>query len=158
MIRRNFSNGKSKNHIDPAKLGLWECCDGVWYTPGGRCPKCGRTANDPVRPVSDGVPAKLPKPKSEPDFVAALDFKFEEQKIVPRDDVRYIVVFSRGYTGLPLDYDNLVASLKALRDSVAEKILKMDTDAEAAGLQWEYRQAPGQSGTTIAIYRRKERE
>lgn len=147
-------NGK-KNRINPEKLGLWECCDGVWYTAAGRCSKCGKTAQDKASTAGKGTSAGVSKPKSESDIITALDFQFKEQAFVPRDDAKYIVVLCRGYSGLQLDEDNLVASFKSLRDAIAEKILKMDTDAEKAGLQWEYRQIRGIKGTTIAIYRRE---
>lgn len=145
--------GKNKR-IDPDALGLWECCDGIWYTPGGRCPKCGKTAKDRLPASGQNPSAGISQPKPESNSVAALDLKFEKQDFVPRDDAEYIIVLCRGYTGIPLDGDNLVASFKALRDAVSDQLLKTSSDAEKNGLQWEYRQFKGK-GTKIAIYRRK---
>ena len=149
-------NGRSKKkQIDPDALGLWECCEpGVFHTPHGRCGKCGKTAKDRLSAAGQNPSAGIPQPKPESDFVAALDLEPEKQDFVPRNDAEYIVVFYRGYTGIPLDGDNLVASFKALRDAVSDHLLKTASDAEKNGLQWEYRQFKGK-GTKIAIYRRE---
>lgn len=147
-------NGKRKNGIDPDALGLWECCDGIWYTASGRCPKCGKTAKDRLPASGQNPSAGISQPKPESNSVAALDLEPEKQDFVPRDDAEYIIVLCRGYTGIPLDGDNLVASFKALRDAVSDHLLKTSSDAEKNGLQWEYRQFKGKS-TKIAIYRRK---
>lgn len=147
-------NEKRKNQINPAALGIWECCDGVWYTAYGRCRKCGKSREEKLQAGGQNQPAGVQKSKSEPDPLAALDGKHEEQNFVPRDDAEFIIILCRGYSRLPLDMDNLVASFKFLRDAIAEKILKTASDAEKSGLQWEYRQFKGQ-GTTVAIYQRK---
>ena len=144
---------KRKNRVDPVKLGLWECCDGVWYTASGRCRKCGKSRDEKLQVVGQNQPAGVQKSKFEPDPLSALDGKPEGQDFVPRDDAEFIIVLCRGYSRLPLDMDNLVASSKFLRDAIAEKILKTASDAEKSGLQWEYRQFKGQ-GTTVAIYQR----
>lgn len=147
-------NGKRKNGIDPGALGLWECCDGIFYTRHGRCPKCGKTAAERIHADGTNLSAGIQKPKPEPDPFAALDFKPEKQDFVPRNDAEFIIVLCRGYSGIPLDGDNLVASFKALRDALAEYLLKTASDAEKSGLQWEYGQFKGK-GTKVAIYRRK---
>lgn len=136
------------------EAGLWQCCGGVWYTAAGRCRKCGKSRDERFGIVGQNKPAGIHKPEFKSDPLTALGGEFEAQEFVPRDDSKYIVVFSRGYSRIPLDMDNLVASFKALRDAVADKILKMESDAERFGLQWEYRQFKGQ-GTTVAIYQRK---
>lgn len=145
---------KRKNGIDPDALGLWECCGGIWYTAAGRCPTCGKTRAEKIRSGGTDSSAGIQKSKFEPDPLAALDGKPEGQDFVPRDDAEFIIVLCRGYSRLPLDMDNLVASFKFLRDAIAEKILRTASDAEKSGLQWEYRQFKGQ-GTTVAIYQRK---
>lgn len=147
-------NGKRKNGIDPDALGLWECCGGIWYTAAGRCPTCGKTRAERIHADGTNLSAGIQKPKSEPDPFAALDFKPEKQDFVPRNDAEFIIVLCRGYSGIPLDGDNLVASFKALRDALAEYLLKTASDAEKSGLQWEYGQFKGK-GTKVAIYRRK---
>ena len=146
-------NEKRKNTFDPEALGLWECCGGIWYTAAGRCPVCGKNRAEKFTAAGQNSPAGVPKPQPEPDFIAALDFKPEKQDFVPRDDAEFVVVLCRGYSGIPLDGDNLVASFKALRDAIAENLLGTATDAEKSGLQWEYRQFRGK-GTKIAIYQR----
>lgn len=139
-------NGKKSNRIDAGKLGLWECCGGVWYTAAGRCAKCGKTS-------ADNHATGLPTAKPESVKLEALDRGAQKQSFVPRPDAKFIVVFARGYSGIPLDEDNLVASFKALRDAVADQILNVASDAEREGLQWEYRQFKGK-GTSVAIYER----
>lgn len=146
-----------RGQIDPEALGLWECCEGVWYTAAGRCGVCGRTGPKYVRTCGEDLPAGVPEPEPEPAPRPALDFGDETSGIVPRDDAKFIIVLSRGYTGIPLDGDNLVASFKALRDAIAEHLLRTASDAERSGLQWEYRQFRGK-GTKAAIWRRKETE
>ena len=145
---------KRKNRVDPVALGLWECCDGVWYTASGRCRKCGKSREEKLQAAGRNQSAGIQKSKFEPDPLSALDGKPEGQDFVPRDDAEFIIILCRGYSRLPLDMDNLVASFKFLRDAIAEKILKTASDAEKSGLQWEYRQFKGQ-GTTVAIYQRR---
>ena len=76
---------------------------------------------------------------------------------MPRNDARFVIILSRGYSRVQLDFDNLVASFKALRDAITENLLKSKSDAEKDGFQWEYRQYKGQ-GTKIAIYEREKNE
>lgn len=112
---------KRKNRVDPVKLGLWECCDGVWYTASGRCRKCGKSREEKLQAAGRNQSAGIQKSKFEPDPLSALDGKPEGQDFVPRDDAEFIIVLCRGYSRLPLDMDNLVASFKFLRDAIAEK-------------------------------------
>ena len=148
---------KNKNKDAADEYGLWKCCDGAWYTAGGRCLKCGRTKQERDEAIGADIPAKLPAAKPESVAVTALDGKPEKQDFVPRNDARFVIILSRGYSRVQLDFDNLVASFKALRDAITENLLKSKSDAEKDGLQWEYRQYKGQ-GTKIAIYEREKNE
>lgn len=137
-------NGRGKKKpLDPAKLGLWECCEpGVFHTPYGRCPKCGKT-------VADRAGAAMRK-NTEPEHDEAgalVQLRKAPQGIFP-DSVRLRVTIVRGCGGVPLDHDNLVGGCKPLRDAVAA-LLGRD-DAERHGIEWEYRQEKG-AATRIEI-------
>ncbi|WP_277202291.1 hypothetical protein [Victivallis vadensis] len=133
--------GKNKR-IDPDALGLWECCDGIWYTPGGRCPKCGKTAADRAGSSASG------NSKPEPVETGALVQLCKAPQGIFPDSVRLRVTIVRGCGSIPLDHDNLVGGSKPLRDAIA-KLLGRD-DAERHGIEWEYRQEKG-AATRIEI-------
>jgi hypothetical protein len=63
-----------------------------------------------------------------------------------------IVTLTR--SGYPLDYDNYVYSLKAIRDALAEKITGNTCPGRADGnkeISWIYEQKYGKSGLNIKI-------
>lgn len=135
-------NGTRKNGIDPGALGLWECCDGIFYTQHGRCPKCGKTAAD----RADSAARRDPQP--EPAEAGALGKLCTAPKGIFPDSAKLRVTIIRGCGGIPLDHDNLVGGCKPLRDAVAA-LLGRD-DAERHGIEWEYRQEKG-AATRIEI-------
>lgn len=134
---------KKRTAVDPAALGLWECCEpGVYYTPHGRCPKCGKTAADRDRTAERGN--SKPQP---PEAGALVGLQSVAKGVFP-DTAKLRVVIVRGCGAIPLDTDNLVGGAKPLRDAIAE-LLGRD-DAERHGIEWVYRQEKG-AATRIEI-------
>ncbi len=123
-----------KTTINADNFGLWEGCDGAYYTPNGKCAVCGKGK-------SDHAAAGVRGAKPEPATADALRPALRAIKALPQIDGRLRVKFTRGYRGIPLDRDNLVGGFKPLRDEIA-RVLGRD-DAEHLGIEWEYRQQPG---------------
>ena len=140
-----------RRKFDPESAGLWQGCDGDYYTAAGKCRRCGkgRAEHHPA-----GLPPAVPERTAEP----ALDAQSRLQIAVPRIDGACRVVITRGYGSAgPLDYDNLVGGAKALRDQIAEKILHRKSDAENTGILWEYRQEPGH-GCKVEIFQTEKKK
>jgi len=134
---------KKRTSVDPDALGLWECCEpGVYFTPHGRCPKCGKTVSDRDRAAG----SKDSKP--EHDETGALVKILQTAKGLFPDTARIEVTIVRGSGPIPLDHDNLVGGCKPLRDAIAE-LLGRD-DAERHGIEWIYRQERG-AATRVEI-------
>ena len=129
-----MNNAKKKTTIDPNKLGLWEGCDGAWYTPSGRCAVCGKGARDHAAPGRGN-----PEPQSA--LADALRRPLRAVRQLSPIDGELRIRLTRGYRGIPLDHDNLVGGFKPLRDEIA-RVLGRD-DAEHRGITWEYAQARG---------------
>jgi len=130
---------------------MWEGCRGEFYTAGSVCRICGK-------PRADHRAAGLPA--AEPQRIAqeALDAPAEIQIALRPVDGPCKVVITRCHgTGGPLDYDNLVGGLKALRDQITEKILGRKSDAEKDGIEWIYRQEPGR-GCKVEIFQIQKQE
>lgn len=127
-------NDRAKHTINGEHLGLWQGCDGAFYTPHGHCAVCGKPRGD--HSVAGGGSAK-----PEPALADALRPALRACKSLPKIDGELRIVLTRGYRGTPLDRDNLVGGFKPLRDEIA-RILGRD-DAEHHGITWEYDQAPG---------------
>jgi len=125
----------AKTTINADKFGLWEGCDGAWYTPGGHCAVCGRGRDAHASAAGDA------RPKSERPAADALRRPLRAAAALPALAGELRVVFTRGYRGVPLDRDNLVGGFKPLRDEIA-RLLGRD-DAERRGITWEYEQSPG---------------
>ena len=123
-----------KKPLDPDEFGLWEGCDGAWYTRAGHCAVCGKGAGDHSA-------AGRRDPKSQPAVENALRRPLRALRELSPLAGEFRVVLTRGYRGIPLDHDNLVGGFKPLRDEIA-RILGRD-DAEHRGIEWEYRQEPG---------------
>ena len=139
------NEGRKRNGIDPDALGIWEGCGGVWYTAGSACRECGKTR-------ADHHPGGLPASKSERDPQSALDFRPSLQIPLPGIGRRCRIVITRGYGSAgPLDSDNLLGGLKALRDQITAQILRRESDAEKDGIVWEYRQVSGK-GVKVEIF------
>lgn len=134
-----------RRKIDPEAAGLWQGCDGDYYTAAGKCRRCGKGR---AEHHTAGLPPPVPERTVEP----TLDAYSRLQIDCPRIDGPCRIVITRGYgTAGPLDFDNLVGGAKALRDAIAEKILGRKSDAENTGIVWEYRQEPGR-GCKVEIY------
>ena len=124
-----------KTTISADKFGLWEGCDGAWYTPNGHCAVCGQPRD------GHGAAAGGARPKPERPAADALRSAVRATAALPALAGKLRVKFTRGYRGTPLDRDNLVGGFKPLRDEIA-RILGRD-DAEHLGIAWEYEQSPG---------------
>lgn len=130
-----MSSGRNKKKpLDPDALGLWEGCDGAFYTAFGRCAVCGKSRGDHIA-------ARRGDPKPQSAAPDALRGPLRAVASLPAIGGKLRVVFTRGYRGTPLDRDNLVGGFKPLRDEIA-RVLGRD-DAEHLGIEWEYRQQPG---------------
>ena len=139
------NEGKKKRGIDPDALGIWEGCGGVWYTRGSVCRECGKTR-------ADHRAGGLSPAKPERDLKSALDFRPSLQIPLPGIGRNCRIVITRGYGSAgPLDNDNLLGGLKALRDQITAQILGRDSDAEKDGIVWEYRQVRGK-GVKVEIF------
>lgn len=146
--RQKAVNGRNKKKpLDPGALGLWEGCDGAWYSHAGRCAVCGRGAGDHI--AAGGARSKSERPAAD-----ALRRPLRAVASLPAIAGRLRVVFTRGYRGTPLDHDNLVGGFKPLRDEIA-RVLGRD-DAEHLGIAWEYRQQPG-AVCKVEIYEETEK-
>lgn len=141
-------NGRNKKkQLDPDEFGLWEGCDGAWYTRFGRCAVCGKEK-------SDHTAARRGDTQPQPAAPDALRPALRACRALSPIAGRLRVVFTRGYRGTPLDHDNLVGGFKPLRDEIA-RVLGRD-DAEHLGIEWEYRQEPG-AVCKVEIYTKGER-
>ena len=123
-----------KTTINADNFGLWEGCDGAYYTPSGKCAVCGKGKSDHTAAGMRGA-----KPQST--AANALRPALRACKSLPAIAGKLRVKFTRGYRGTPLDRDNLVGGFKPLRDEIA-RVLGRD-DAEHRGITWEYEQSPG---------------
>jgi len=144
-------NKRTSRGIDPEQFGLWEGCRGEFFAAGCVCRFCGKARADHR---AAGLPA------AEPQRIAqeALDAPAEIQITVCPPDEPVRIVITRGYGSAgPLDYDNLVGGLKALRDQITEKILGRKSDAEKDGIEWIYRQEPGR-GCKVEIFQIQKQE
>lgn len=130
-----MTNAKAKHVINAENFGLWEGCDGAFYTPSGKCAVCGKGRD------GHGTVAGVRSAKPEPSAADALRPALRACKALPQIDGQLRVKFTRGFRGTPLDRDNLVGGFKPLRDEIA-RILGRD-DAERDGIAWEYEQSPG---------------
>ena len=137
-----MNNAKKKTAVDPNKLGLWEGCDGAWYTQSGRCAVCGKGAGD-----HHAAGRGNPEPQSALADALRRPLRAVKQLSPVAGSLR--VRLTRGYRGIPLDHDNLVGGFKPLRDEIA-RVLGRD-DAEHRGISWEYQQAPG-AVCTVEIF------
>ncbi len=150
---------QKRNRVNAENLGLWETCEaGVFATPHGICRICGdgRTAHEKrVLQAAADLSAGRENPVRQPNQGATLVTADCTQTVVPNSNAKYIVVLSRGYSGIPLDRDNLGSGFKALRDAIAKELLGSESDAERHGFQWEHRQFRGK-GTKVQIYKRIE--
>lgn len=145
------NEGRKRNGIDPDALGIWEGCGGVWYTAGGRCRECGKTR-------ADHHSGELPAAKPQRDPQSALDICPSLQIPLPGIGRNCRIVITRGYGSAgPLDNDNLLGGLKALRDQITAQILGRESDAEKDGIVWEYRQVRGK-GVKVEIFETPEAE
>lgn len=129
-----MNHERKKHAIDPDKFGLWQGCDGAYYTAAGHCAICGK-------PRGDHSAAGRGGSKPEPSAKDALRSPLRACASLPQIAGKLRVKFTRGYRGIPLDRDNLVGGFKPLRDEIA-RVLGRD-DAEHRGITWEYEQIPG---------------
>ena len=129
-----MSNG-AKHVINADNLGLWQGCDGAYYTKYGHCAVCGKPAESHL------ATAGAENTKSKRASTDALRAALRATKALPPIAGKLRVKFTRGYKSIPLDRDNLVGGLKPLRDEIA-RIYGRD-DAEQTGITWEYEQAKG---------------
>lgn len=144
-------NKRTSRGIDPEKYGMWEGCHGEFYTAGSVCRICGK-------PRADHRPAGLPAAEPQRTAEKTLDAFAEIQIPVCQIDAACRIIITRGHgTAGPLDYDNLVGGLKALRDQITEKVLHRKSDAEKDGIEWIYRQEPGH-GCKVEIFQKKKPE
>ena len=144
-------NKRTSRGIDPEQFGLWEGCRGEFFTAGSVCRICGKSRADHR---AAGFPHAQPQRAAE----KTLDTFAEIQIQVCKVDEPCRVVITRGYGSAgPLDYDNFVGGLKALRDQIAEKILGRKSDAEKDGIEWIYRQEPGK-GCKVEIFQKQKQE
>ena len=142
---------RTSRGIDPEKFGMWEGCRGEFFTAGCVCRICGKTRADHC---AAGCPAAQPQRTAE----KALDAFAEIQIPVCKADEPCRIVITRGHGSAgPLDYDNFVGGLKALRDQITEKVLHRKSDAEKDGIEWIYRQEPGH-GCKVEIFQKKKPE
>ena len=137
-----------KKPLDPDALGLWEGCDGAFYTAFGRCAVCGKDRAGHAALAGTG--GAKPQPAASDALRPALRACRALSPIA--GELR--VVLTRGYRGIPLDHDNLLGGFKPLRDEIA-RILGRD-DAEHRGIEWEYRQEPG-AVCKVEIYQKTEK-
>ena len=130
-----MSNGKAKHVINVDNLGLWQGCDGAYYTRYGHCAVCGKTAD------CHGAVAGSSHTVAERAAADALRQTRRAIKSLPPIAGKLRIKFTRGYKSIPLDRDNLIGGCKPLRDEIA-RIYGRD-DAEFRGITWEYDQAKG---------------
>ena len=146
--REKMSSGRNKKKpLDPDALGLWEGCDGAFYTAFGRCAVCGKSRGDHIA-------ARRGDPKPKPAAPDALRPALRACRALSPIAGELRIVLTRGYRGIPLDHDNCVGGFKPLRDEIA-RILGRD-DAEHKGIEWEYRQEPG-AVCKVEIYQKMEK-
>lgn len=124
-----------KTTINADNFGLWEGCDGAYYTPSGKCAVCGKGRD------GHAAVAGMRGAKPQPTAADALRRPLRACKSLPAIAGKLRVKFTRGYRGTLLDHDNLVGGFKPLRDEIA-RVLGRD-DAEQHGITWEYEQSPG---------------
>lgn len=144
-------NKRTSRGIDPEKFGLWEGCRGEFFTAGCVCRVCGKTRAD-HRPA--GLPASQPQRTAEKTLDTFAKIQIPLLKV--DEPCRIIITRCHGSAG-PLDYDNLVGGIKALRDQITEKVLHRKSDAEKDGIEWLYRQEPGH-GCKVEIFQKKKPE
>lgn len=147
MNNRNAQKSKKRIHT-PEEIGMWQCC-GEWHARAARCRKCGNT-----RPGAGGVSAGAKIAVTQRPADKTLDIPNEVKAAVPRRPEKLHIRLTRFFSGgKPLDNDNLLGSLKALRDVITADLLGLADDSEASGLEWEYRQAPGK-GVLIEVFKK----
>ena len=122
-----MKNGNAKHAINGDRLGLWQGCDGAYYTPAGHCAVCGKSRDGHFAAARNG------NSKSKSPVANALRPALRAVKSLPPIAGKLRIKFTRGYRGTPLDRDNLVGGLKPLRDEIA-RILGRD-DAEHRGIE-----------------------
>ena len=144
-LQNRVKNANQTRGIDPDKFGLWRGCDGQLYAPSARCRQCGKTA---LEHLSAGGSSAVPQRASFPTLDKAP--KIKESLLRIDGPCRVRITRGTGPAG-PLDRDNLLGSLKKLRDEIAEKILGLSDDAESEALSWEYCQRPG-GGVLVEIF------
>ncbi len=139
---------RTSRGIDPERFGFWEGCRGEFFAAGCVCRFCGKGRADHR---AAGFPSAQPQRTAQ----EALDAPAEIQIQVCKVDEPCRVVITRGYGSAgPLDYDNLVGGLKAMRDQITERILGRQSDAEKDGIEWIYRQEPGH-GCKVEIFKKE---
>lgn len=148
---KEHENKRTSRGIDPEKFGMWEGCRGEFYTAGCVCRICGKTRADHC---AAGLPSAEPQRTAE----KTLEPPAEIQIPVCQIDAPCRIIITRGHGSAgPLDYDNLVGGLKALRDQITEKVLGRQSDAEKDGIEWIYRQEPGH-GCKVEIFQKQIQE